>query len=430
MLHPGYASHEVLAHEVVTPLCDIYSFGMTFFVLIHNAFYKKEVCATPLDHVLEKCVESIPENRYQSFLEVKEAVRVLYEKKKKSVLKRSISCFIVSALCMVTGIYFMQLTHKEIESKYHTAMMKENYQEAIGWKPTEVGAYRKLYNQALLKSAKLSDTQQESAMRDVLLIMEEMMIKSNQKDNSEIAYFFSLVCLRLNDIEFYKKASESLSYVNQSNIHQNMMLEGYKEIAKTFSKQQQITKQDMHYLQSKLNQMEKEIAFLANPVEQYENYALLLSLYENRKSEFGKECNDIIISLANKLEKIKKEHKDIILNKSVFQTDYNSSLYVAYYDKGVEAIEHKDYQKMKINYDEAIRYYNVQKSEVDDVLLLAHMYIALSEYDVTSTTNTQHIKYLEEAKKACVYVKKNNEDNQSIEEMIRFIEEKLTFWRA
>ncbi|MEG2506274.1 MAG: hypothetical protein RSA93_01280, partial [Longicatena sp.] len=112
------------------------------------------------------------------------------------------------------------------------------------------------------------------------------------------------------------------------------------------------------------------------------------------------------------------------------QTDYNSSLYVAYYDKGVEAIEHKDYQKMKINYDEAIRYYNVQKSEVDDVLLLAHMYIALSEYDVTSTTNTQHIKYLEEAKKACVYVKKNNEDNQSIEEMIRFIEEKLTFWRA
>ncbi|MEG0330333.1 MAG: hypothetical protein RR624_07875 [Longicatena sp.] len=430
MLHPGYASHEVLAHEVVTPLCDIYSFGMTFFVLMHNAFYKKEVCATPLDHVLEKCVESIPENRFQSFLAVKEAVWTLYGKKKKSVLKHSISCFIVSALCMVTGIYFMQLTHKEIESKYHTAMMKENYQEAIGWKPTEVGAYRKLYNQALLKSAKLSDTQQESAMRDVLLIMEEMMIKSNQKDNSEIAYFFSLVCLRLNDIEFYKKASESLSYVNQSNIHQNMMLEGYKEIAKTFSQQQQITKQDMHYLQSELNQMEKEIAFLANPVEQYENYALLLSLYENRKSEFGKECNDIIISLANKLEKIKKEHKDIILNKSVFQTDYNSSLYVAYYDKGVEAIEHKDYQKMKINYDEAIRYYNVQKSEVDDVLLLAHMYIALSEYDVTSTTNTQHIKYLEEAKKACVYVKKNNEDNQSIEEMIRFIEEKLTFWRA
>ena len=76
----GYAPKEVYEQHRADVYSDMFSYGMSFYVLLHHCFPHPEVCAHPLDPIVHKCINENMHLRYTSFYEI---VQVLQQFRKE-----------------------------------------------------------------------------------------------------------------------------------------------------------------------------------------------------------------------------------------------------------------------------------------------------------------------------------------------------------
>lgn len=76
-----YASNEVLSGNIIDTSCDVYSFGVTFFVVIFQMFPMHSFCMSDMQAFLLTCCQKEKKKRFQNFFAVKEGLDKLMYKR-------------------------------------------------------------------------------------------------------------------------------------------------------------------------------------------------------------------------------------------------------------------------------------------------------------------------------------------------------------
>lgn len=77
----GYAPKEVYEQQCACVQSDIYSFGICFYVLLHACFPMNHCPTHPYDRFLRKCYSSDIEERFDSFIQIKEVFTKIQKRK-------------------------------------------------------------------------------------------------------------------------------------------------------------------------------------------------------------------------------------------------------------------------------------------------------------------------------------------------------------
>lgn len=228
----GYAAPEQYGGEGQTdPRTDIYTMGATMYHLVTGKNPTKPpyemrpirkwnpALSSGLEAIIIKCTKNDPEDRYQSFAELRYALlhyRELdkaYQKKKKAQVRKCAATAAAGILCIILGIgskvYAGNLLDNTYEEKLRgaqTAITQEQqiqaYLEAVRTDPQREDAYRELLNSVFLSDGTFSP-QEAQQMSKVLGYKEnrgKMTMEEYFRRNSEgydrfcyecgLAYFY------------------------------------------------------------------------------------------------------------------------------------------------------------------------------------------------------------------------------------------------
>ncbi|MBR0383217.1 MAG: protein kinase [Eubacteriaceae bacterium] len=235
----GYAAPEQYkkTNRIIDERTDVYGLGTTLFFLITGVNPKdtdkmpaelNEEISIGLNHLIMKCMEKNPKDRYQSIADVKQDLLDLYkynDSYKKS-LKRRIAAFCISALMCVISIGMTGIGYNGIlngnkqtyNSLYNTAQQslgkgnydeaEEEYIQAIAVNPDGKEAYQGLYS---LLSAENSG-QSTSAMTQRRVDSFKMnTVAESMKVVPNVLLNLSLDCLELNQVSYAQYASDLLN---------------------------------------------------------------------------------------------------------------------------------------------------------------------------------------------------------------------------
>lgn len=192
---PGYAPKEVQERQQIDIRSDIYSFGVTFYVVLHQSFPKQEIKVHGhLDHLLLKCCADKPNDRFRAISDVQKAFHG-----HRKLMKVAVS-FI---LCLfVLGVIFLNKWETTMETVYQQNLKNGFYEEAIAMYPQRIQGYEQVYVH--------SDDPREGIWK-----VEALMKAHHQEKNEKVCYYIALCCL-LQDRSYYHKAAVYLEKLSDS----------------------------------------------------------------------------------------------------------------------------------------------------------------------------------------------------------------------
>lgn len=426
-LLPGYASKAVEEGKLPSFHSDIYSFGVTFFVLLHHSFPEPLGNPSKLDEILLRCCKTNENQSYPSFQEVENALHSIQDTKKKRIYKRSGWFLFMGMVCFVVGLWCLKTWNQSVDLRYLEAMRLQDYTLAMDIKATEIEPYQLMLKEA--KGTKGEEEDKREKIKEVLWRMEELMILHKQETNSEVAYFFAMNCMAVNDREFYRKASVYFSNVRMKDATNDQLVNAFQTVADVFSNALPLRKQEVVKLQSTFMLCEEEIEALASPQDRCEHAKILLDLYEYHASLWGEQGYEARIRLIKNIQAW--QGMDVPLSPdSRTMDELNRRLGMAYYEKGMFLCQRKDYEGMKETFLQALHVFEgLPRIYGEDDVRCATMHLTIFEYGVQDAEKSRHINLLQKALEFCMKGLEKTPQDRSLHQVRSLIEQKIELWR-
>ncbi|MEG0526318.1 MAG: serine/threonine-protein kinase [Longicatena sp.] len=398
----GYAPKELMKQHQVSKGCDIYSFGVTFYVLLHGHFPKEAKKVSPLDKALLKCCKKDVKKRFQSFEEVKKNVR-------KQMMKRSMHLYkmillIILSLIMVwVGCYEERRIQESVSVDYLNAMKEENYLEAMKLSNGEVEPYRRYYEQQCTI---------ENTCEKALLEMESQAIKWKHDTYSQVAFFIASKAIEQQDTFYFQMAYKYLGYVKSEQGIERNAIENLRYILQVLT-QRQLNASQQIPLSKALKELEAYANSRKDIEEQYVYEHILLILYEQQHLVLD-EANETILRICTKMKsQIQDTQNGLDMTKLTY---LDERIAYAYYRMGMNDYTKQMYTPMKQHYKQSISYF-LNSETKDRFSILSSMYLQIFEYAIDDQEKRNYVSILQEAKKYAAQIPQAN-TRLYMEEMI------------
>lgn len=364
----AYAAPEQISGKQTDARTDIYSLGVTLYHLVTGKslqeppFELKPIrywdSALPegLEHIIEKCTKSEPNERYQNCAELAydlKNINKLTKGYKKQLVKKLIG-FLVPAVLFIgfsaTSVYgynaikdekfddYMTLVNQSTISQINgdEAEAVQNLEKAIRADKKRPEAYIYLLDYYISKDqtdeglakieAYIADKYGNIHKNDELLFKMGMTYFDIKKDYvTALKYFQEINERKLEDVKYYKSLSTTLSRLNI----------------------------DYDKFTAELQEFEQYNDKLPNDTRKIDNYNTLANIYLSYKGQID-DANARAITTIEKAIKV----LDILEDESLhvkYELSFNRKLAQAYYSKGTNGTDERQANK---DYRKAIDYYN------------------------------------------------------------------------
>lgn len=171
---------------------DIYSFGRTFYVLLHHRFPdEKKKQRSSLDRFLLKCCAKDDSQRFHTILEMQDALQHL----SKGYLHRNKRrVMILICLCSVLGAWLTETWYDRNKENHYQSLLKQHqYEQAILYHSSDLRAYQEYIetrmkqhgevgrNEALIQIFQLYEQYPLAMKQDVMRYLIQECIKSKDR---------------------------------------------------------------------------------------------------------------------------------------------------------------------------------------------------------------------------------------------------------
>lgn len=407
---PVFAPKEVMQEQTATIQSDIYSIGKTFYMLYHGHLPQPEDTLDPLDRILMRCMAEKPEDRYQSITQIYQALGRKREKRKHTLYR-----IVLYACCMSLFFTLGMRSYKKhqvhIEESYQKAMEKQQYEQAIQWKPEDRSAYAALYQQEekKTKSCALSFTK-----------IEQIAQKYKQEDAEEIAFLLGTSALLCEDPKIIVKADSYFTKVLKKGDVDKELLQTLRSIVPLLQVFQWEPSQG-EQLSKVLARAQKNVQGIQDKKLRYGYEKLLISLYSVYHSEV-KNSNDHIRILAQDANMILQQEPTLSSKEEIaFVLEKEAMAYVW---MGYDAYEQHKYAEMKDAYENAI--HRMKQTDMEDKYnVMSDLQLRCFVYGIYDQDKKANSYMLDIAKS---YAEKIPEEDQRLYRL-GVIEEEESLWR-
>lgn len=344
-LHPGYAAHEICERKQADVRSDIYSVGITFYVALHQFFPDEKIKASMyLDRILLKCSAADPQMRYAS---IEEVIQALRRKRMMSMANMALLAIVLFALL---GIGFLNKWNATMEISYQLKLEHGKYEEAIEMYPQRLQGYEGLYKEGDVDKGDIQE-------------VEGLMRKYGQEDNIKLRYTLGLLCMRMQEQNYYRKAADLLQ----------LPAENKFRYAVPFRHMAVLLSEGMHA--DTQNEYEDTLYSVFDSLKQDKNQKeilAVLALYQYRQTELS------VRGLDQMLAALRKTAMSVQDKKEVRELQYLMA--ECYFQQGSRFYEMGDFGKMEKSFVEAERYDRSDKND-NTLLRLTLMEITRAEAD-------------------------------------------------
>lgn len=364
----AYAAPEQLAGKQTDPRTDIYSLGVTLYHLVTG----KSLSEPPyeirpirewdpslpegLEHIISKCTEVQPDNRYASCEEVLfdlENINKLTKEYKKGLVKK-LTYFIIPlslSIALSTTSYIGYAEMKKEQFQDYMNLLNEssrhvidgNEKEAIEMLELAISTVDSSRPEAYIQLLDLYINRDET---DVGLSKIESYIHSKFGKVHENSSVLFKVGMTYFDVK--NDYSNALKYLKQVNEEEIPEVQYYKTLATTMS-QMNI---DYEKFYEHLVEFEKYNDGLPNTREKIDNYNALANIYSSYKAQIP-EANTKVIELIEKAQDVLQRIDSEELYHR-FELDFIHKLAQAYHSRGTNS---HDQENAKEDYETAIEHY-------------------------------------------------------------------------
>lgn len=208
---PRYAPDDVLKYHNASIQSDIYSIGMTFYVLYHGHFPKERSSHDRLDDVLFHCMEERVEDRYKHVEAIQKALQKIRVSQSHHLpFALVFLSFFLIFLC--GGFYFHENEDSSQNEMYFSAMQQKDYEQAVMLRPAQISAYQKRYEEVcgvedcmkgLLDILHLAKQYHGDESEDVLFLLASRSMLLDTPEGYQIAEtYFGILNKKMNRINY------------------------------------------------------------------------------------------------------------------------------------------------------------------------------------------------------------------------------------
>jgi tetratricopeptide (TPR) repeat protein/tRNA A-37 threonylcarbamoyl transferase component Bud32 len=380
----GYAAPEQISGRQTDAKTDIYSLGITLYHLVTG----KSLSEPPfeirpirewdpslpegLEHIIKKCTQAEPANRYQNCEELSfdlENIKRL-TKGYKNMLIKKLSMFLIPAVLFLAFSTTSVLGYKGMKNEQFQDYMKLVNQASISLidgKQTEA-------IQQLERAITSVDNERPEAYINLL----DLYINRNETDtglaklesyiqdkygqvhkNNEVLFKMGMTYF---DVK--RDYNNALKYFQQVDVKELPDAQYYKSLATTMSS----LNIDYTKFAGDLQDFQKYTDSLPNDRKKIDNYNSLANIYISYKSQIP-EANSQAIELVGKAKDVLARLENEQLQFK-YEMEFEQKLAQAYYSRGVNS---EDKDSARGDYEKAIEHYNslldLNAADQEDILV-------------------------------------------------------------
>jgi serine/threonine protein kinase len=380
----GYAAPEQISGRQTDAKTDIYSLGITLYHLVTG----KSLSEPPfeirpirewdpslpegLEHIIKKCTQAEPANRYQNCEELSYDLENIKRLTKgyKNMLIKKLSMFLIPAVLFLAFSTTSVLGYKGMKNEQFQDYMKLVNQASISLidgKQTEA-------IQQLERAITSVDNERPEAYINLL----DLYINRNETDtglaklesyiqdkygqvhkNNEVLFKMGMTYF---DVK--RDYNNALKYFQQVDVKELPDAQYYKSLATTMSS----LNIDYTKFAGDLQDFQKYTDSLPNDRKKIDNYNSLANIYISYKSQIP-EANSQAIELVGKAKDVLAKLEDEQLQFK-YEMEFEQKLAQAYYSRGVNS---EDKDSARGDYEKAIEHYNslldLNAADQEDILV-------------------------------------------------------------
>lgn len=200
--HPGYGAPE-LRQGIIHAENDIYSFGRTFYVLLHHHFpNESNLQETRIDRFLLKCCAEDQTLRFHTIEEMRKELDHL----SKSFLHRNRQklLFGICILCVLSALLFGQWHERNKERNYAALLSNHRFEEAILYRSNDLRAYQEYVAYELQE---YGEDGRDDTVNRILLLYETYPLEMK----SDIARYLIQECIKSKNPQLYIQAAQMIT---------------------------------------------------------------------------------------------------------------------------------------------------------------------------------------------------------------------------
>lgn len=395
---PGYAPPEVLKQHTAKRQSDIYSFGITFYVLFHGHFPQQQKKQNRVDKMLAHCYAQDIEDRYVDFHAVKKALITLKSSTVHHVFRMMVSfllCIIFIGLSVIT----IQRWNTYVMDQYHQAMDEQNYEEAVHWNPIMIEPYLRI-------SQTSCDDMDIKCSKKTFWRIEKL---SQRHRYEELNILLGVQAMMIHETAYYKLA---LSYFEDAlNEHEdNYLIQQLYSLANLLS-MKELNKGEYVKIKDVLKICEKACVQQKDIKLRFMYLKMLLILYEDLHGMLTNSYQNIL-SLCDTLESLLSQYPDSFSRKE--KTFLLNKGALAYYFKGLDALKLQNYAEMSEAYEKSLQ---MMKSTTMEgrYVFMSDMEFTRFEYGIRDEEKGHHIVMLKQAQFYATKISNDDERHYYLE---------------
>lgn len=343
----GYAAPEQYkgASNILGESSDIYTLGATLYYLstgftpdvppngIPSVRSKNTNLSDSFEYVVAKCTADNPENRYQSFSEVKadleniKHLSAIYRKKMKRRLVLFWTSLIMSFVFAFIGWRGYINVQVELQDRFQAAYQKATsyerekdyinaskyYVEALKAKPADRETHILLYNSLL------PHDNEENHREKTMSAIDE--IHKSYLDNKEspmyrdpqLAYISARKCIEIEDVQYSTMALNYIDLIKDSSVYKDGDLSARElnalEVIAAFQTQDSATADFETFFQTLADLEEYTDSSDLTPDESLDNYYMLIRMYSTYPTGI-EGAYEKVYEIGNKARAVLIENKD------------------------------------------------------------------------------------------------------------------------
>lgn len=365
----AYASPEQISGKQTDARTDIYSLGVTLYHLVTGRSlseppfeikpirYWDPSLPEGLEHIIHKCTQLEPDNRYQSCAELSfdlANIEKLTQGYKRKLVKRL-------TIFLIPTVLFLGFTTTSILG--YSGMKNEQFQDYIGLMNE---ASSQLIDGDEIKAISMLETAMtvDKNRADAYISLLNLYINREETDNglAKIEQYIDngyggidqngevLFKVGMTYFDIKKDYKSALSYFREIDAEEIPDVQYYKTLATTMSS----LDIDYQAFSKELVAFEKYSDGLANDNKKIENYYALANIYLSYKSQI-QEANTKAITLLEKTMEILVILNDDALNLQ-YELNFQRKVAQAFYSRGINS---DDTLSAREDFNQAIEYYTM-----------------------------------------------------------------------